>query len=211
MIQNVPGVLFSPATGWSQLRERSDQHPWSFLPVLLVFALIPAVCIYIGTAHVGWEMFGSEDNRLLTRSSATVLGILVYVGFVFGVGVMAQIVRWILFRTAGRPTLARAMAFVTFVSLPLMIGGLVGAFPYRLLIVGGAFVTTVWSVLLLFKGLPIFMHLKDSDNTRFLGACIVAAGFLVLITNAFIFQHMWRTTQTDASYVGSQEEQSGVD
>lgn len=211
MIQNVPGVLFSPSSGWSHLRDRSDERPWSFLPVLLLFSLIPAVCIYIGTAHVGWQMFGSEDNRLLTRDSALVLAILVYVGYVFGAGVMAQFIRWILFRTPGRPTLARAMAFVTFVSLPLMLGGIAGAFPYRLIIVGTAFVAAIWAVLLLFKGLPVFMHLKNNDQTRFYGACIVAVGFLVLVTTAFTFQHMWRAVETDASYVGSQEEQTGLE
>ncbi|SDS71182.1 Protein of unknown function [Halopseudomonas xinjiangensis] len=211
MLKDVPGVLFSPATGWSRLRDHADAHPWSFVPVLLLFSLIPAICIYIGTAHVGWELFGSQDTHLLTNSSALTLAILVYVGFVFGVGVMGLITRWVLFRTPGRPTLARGMAFITFVSLPLMLGGIVGAFPYRLLIVGGAFVTTAWAIVLLFKGLPAFMHLKRTDETRFYAACIVAVGFLVVVSNAFIFQHMWRAAQTDASYIGSQEAEQGLE
>ena len=166
MIKNVPGVLFSPASGWGRLRDDADARPWGFFPVLLIFSLIPAISIYIGTAHVGWELFGSQDTRLLTQGSALTLAVLVYVGFVFGIGVMSLFTRWVLYRTPGRPTLAQAMAFVTFVSLPMLLGGIVGAFPYRLVIVATAFITTAWSILLLFKGLPGFMHLKRNDQTQ---------------------------------------------
>ena len=211
MIQDVPSVLFAPKSGWIRLREHADEKTWGFVPVLLLASVIPAISTYIGTAHVGWEMFGSDYNRLLVPNSALTLALMVYVGFLVGIAIMSILTRWVLYRTPGRPSVPVSMTFITFVSLPFMIGGIAAAFPYRVVILTTAVLTAAWAVYLLFRGLPVFMHLKRTDETRFYAACVMAVGILVLVTTAFVCQHIWRATQSSASYLGYPDDERGFE
>ena len=61
----------------------------------------------------------------------------------------------------------------------------------------------LYALVLLFKGLPEYMHLKRNDETRFYAACVVMVGFLVLLTTGFIFMELWWHPMTGAEYVGS--------
>lgn len=212
MFRYVPSVLFSPRSGWTQLRTQADHKHWGSIPVLLLLSLIPAICTYIGTAYVGWEMFGSADNRLMTPASAALLAFMVYVGYIVGAVIMSFMVRWVLYRTPGRPSLPISLTFVTFVATPLMLAGVAAAFPYRFVIVGTGIAAAIYAVWLLFRGLPVFMHLERNDQTRFRGACIVALGFLVTVTTAYFSQHIWRTSidPVSAVYIGSQEADQGL-
>lgn len=123
MFQHLPKLFTAPRGAWVPIRQHADAHPWSFLPVLLLLPLIPAISTYIGTAHVGWEVYGSDDTHYLRSSSAMYLALMAYLAYITGIVIMSYMIRWVLFRTPGRPTLLQSMAFTTCISVPLMIGG----------------------------------------------------------------------------------------
>ncbi|WP_150300566.1 Yip1 family protein [Pseudomonas profundi] len=206
MFQLLPKLFTSPRSAWLPIREHAEQHPWGFLPVLLVLSVIPAICAYIGTAHVGWELFGSEDPTYLNQGSALYLACMVYLGFLCGVSIMALMTRWVLFRTPGRPTLLLAYTFATCLSVPLMLASIGAVIPVRMMLLLFAVLGTLYSIILLFRGLPVFMHLKRNDETRFYGACILAVGFLVFLTNGFIFMELWWQPLSGGEYISEPAE-----
>lgn len=203
MFQYLPKLFTAPRDGWLPIREHADRHPWSFLPVLLILSLIPAISTFIGTAYVGWEVYGSEETHYLRTWSAAYLGLMAYLAYLTGVVIMAFITRWVLFRTQGRPSLPLALTFCTGVAVPLMLGGVAAAIPFRWMLLIIAPIAALYAVVLLFRGLPVFMHLKHSDGTRFLGACIVAAGFITILTTGFMYMELWWHPLTGAEYVES--------
>lgn len=192
MITFLPRLATAPGSAWSTIRESQDQHPWGFLPLLLLGPLIPAVCVYIGGAHVGWEVFGNDgETQLLRPASAATLGLMVYLGFLTGIIVMGVLTRWVLFKIPQRPDFSTSIAFITVVAIPMMLAGLVGLFPYRPAILLIALLGSGLSVILVFFGLPNYMRMSRTDGTRFLGACIVGLGILTVVTTAFYFQEAW--------------------
>lgn len=206
MFQHLPKLFTAPRDAWVPIRQQADGNPWSFLPVLLLLPLIPAISTYIGTAHVGWEVYGSEDTHYLRTSSAMYLALMAYLAYITGIVIMSFMIRWVLFRTPGRPTLLQSMAFTTCISVPLMIGGVAAAIPYPWILLTIAPIAVLYTLVLLFKGLPEYMHLKRNDETRFYAACVVMVGFLVLLTTGFIFMELWWHPLTGAEYVGSPDE-----
>lgn len=192
MFASLPRLATSPGSAWADIRTNLDNHPWGFLPLMLLGPLFPAISVYIGGAYVGWQVFGNEDElQLLRPASATLLGLMVYLGFVTGLIVMGIFTRWVLFKVPQRPGFRTAIAFMTVIAVPMMLAGIAGILPYRPVILLIALLGGAISVVLLFFGLPGYMHMPRNDNTRFLGACIVGVGILTLLTISFVFQEFW--------------------
>jgi hypothetical protein len=206
MFQYLPKLFTAPKDAWGPIRSHADAHPWSFLPVLLLLPLIPAISTYFGTAHIGWEVYGSDDTHYLRGSSAMYLGLMAYLAYLTGILIMSFMIRWVLFRTPGRPTLLLSLAFTTCLAVPLMLGGVAAALPERWMLLIIAPLAVLYTLVLLFRGLPVYMHLKRNDETRFYAACVVMVGFLVLLTTGFIFLELWWHPMTGAEYIGSPDE-----
>ncbi|MBL4611666.1 Yip1 family protein [Halopseudomonas sp.] len=193
MFASLPRLATSPGAAWTDIRTDHDHHPWGFLPLMLLGPLIPAICVYIGGAHIGWEVFGNDTERqLLKPVSAATLGLMVYLGFLTGLVIMGVLTRWVLFKVPQRPSFVTATAFMTVVAVPMMLAGFVGLVPYRPAILLVALLASALSAILLFFGLPNYMKMSRNDSTRFLGVCILALGIITVVTTAFYFQEFWR-------------------
>ncbi|KAF1071073.1 MAG: Inner membrane protein YohC [Pseudomonas citronellolis] len=187
----MPELFVHPQHAWQSIADERREPPLRrFLPTLLLLPLLPALCLFIGTTQVGWSLPGDEQPRFLTLFSGAYLGLMCYLAFVAGIGVLAALVEIVLYRTSNHPGFQRSLRFATCVSLPLMLAGVVALWPARWLMIGAAGVACAYSARLLFTGLPIYMHLKPR-NARFYASCILGFGFLALLTTAFIFIEVW--------------------
>lgn len=192
MFAAIPRLATSPGSAWVDIRHNLDERPWGFLPLMLLGPLIPAICVYIGGAHVGWEVFGNETElQLLRPGSAILLALMVYLGFLTGLIAMGVFTRWVLFKMPQRPDFRTATAFMTVVAVPMMLAGVAALLPYRPALLFIPLLASAASVVLVFFGLPNFMRMPRNDSTRFLGACIVAVGTLSVVTIAFYSQEFW--------------------
>src|SRR5690606_32118425 len=123
-----------PSATWNRIHDDIERSPFSFIPLLLLGSLIPALCIYYGASVTGWSLFGSEQQKFLSQRSAALLAVAVWLAYITNVIIMGWMVRWVLFRTPVRPSALRGMAFATFLSMPFMLGALAALLPERWLI-----------------------------------------------------------------------------
>ncbi|MBB4864767.1 hypothetical protein HNP46_003639 [Pseudomonas nitritireducens] len=186
-----------PERAWHELRENTEEHPASYLPFWLLMPLIPAVCLFIGTTQVGWRLPGNGATQFLSGISGALLAVWCYVGLVAGIVIIAYLTRWVLFRTDVRPNVNRSMGFSTAVALPLMLAGIAALLPSRWLLLLAAVAATAYSGWLLFLGLPIYMRLTQR-SAAFYSSCILALGFLALLTTAFAFLELWSQSMAGA-------------
>ncbi|HTN31450.1 MAG TPA: Yip1 family protein [Pseudomonas sp.] len=208
MLNALPRLVHAPEHAWLEIREKTDRHPWGFLPLLFGLALLPAVCTYIGAVLVGWSFFGEDDVRYLDPRSGFNLALMCYLAFPAGVLVMAVLTRWVLFRKPQRPTLPESLTFNTVVAIPLMLGGLSALHPERWLLLIVAVLTSGAASVLLFIGVPVFMRMTRRA-ALFPTACILGFGFLALLTTGFIFLEFWLETFMASEYLT--EPASGFD
>lgn len=192
MFAALPRLAKAPGSAWVDIREHLDRHPWGFLPLMLLGPLIPAICVYIGATMIGWVVYGNEaEVQLLRPASAAMLSLMIYLGFLTGLIVMGIFTRWVLFKIPQRPGFRVAIAFISVVSIPFMLAGIVGLVPYRSAILLVVLLASALSIVLLFFGLPNYMGMSRNDGTRFLGVCIVGLGIMTIVTTAFVFQEFW--------------------
>ncbi|WP_085656810.1 Yip1 family protein [Pseudomonas sp. B11(2017)] len=173
-------LFTQPNFAWSDIRREEEAHPRHYLAHLLLLALIPAVCLFIGTTSVGWSLAAGE-TVWLSNASALQLSLLLYLTTVAGVAIMGGFIRWMSRTFDARPTLNQCIGFAAYTVTPFFIAGIAGLYPSRwlaILVLGAA---SVYSTFLLFVGLPTFMHERKEQGLLY-AASVWGVGLLVLVT-----------------------------
>ena len=173
-------LFTQPNFAWTDIRREEEAHPRHYLAHLLILALIPAVCLFIGTTYIGWSLAAGE-TVMLSSASALQLSILLYIAIVAGVAVMGGFIRWMSRSFDTRPTLNQCIGFAAYTVTPFFVAGIAGLYPSRwlaILVLGAA---SVYSTFLLFVGLPTFMH-ERKEQGLLNAACVWGVGLLVMVT-----------------------------
>lgn len=173
-------LFTQPNFAWTDIRREEEAHPRHYLAHLLLLALVPAVCLFLGTTYVGWSLAAGETVRL-SIASALQLSILLYVSIVAGVALIGAFIRWMSRTFDARPTLNQCIGFAAYTVTPFFVAGIAGLYPSRwlaILVLGAA---SVYSTFLLFVGLPTFMHERKEQGLLY-SACVWGLGLLVMVT-----------------------------
>ncbi|MCP2072538.1 UNVERIFIED_ORG: hypothetical protein J2Y77_001974 [Pseudomonas lini] len=169
-----------PEFAWADIREQEQAHPRHYLSHLLLLALIPAVCLFIGTTWTGWSLAENETVRL-SSASALQLCVLLYLTIVAGVALMGLFIRWMSRTFDARPTVNQCIGFAAYTATPYFLAGIFGLYPNRWLTVAVLAVASAYSTFLLFVGLPKFMSLRKEQGLLY-SASVWGVGLLVLVT-----------------------------
>ncbi|MCF4996795.1 DUF1282 domain-containing protein [Pseudomonas syringae] len=173
-------LFTQPNFAWTDIRREEEAHPRHYIAHLLLLALIPAVCLFIGTVYVGWSLAANETVRL-SSASAVQLCVMLYLAIVIGVAVIGGFIRWMSRSFDTRPTLNQCIGFAAYTVTPFFIAGIAGLYPSRwlaILVLGAA---SLYSTFLLFVGLPTFMHERKEQGLLY-AASVWGIGLLVMVT-----------------------------
>ena len=201
-----------PDRAWETIRQKEDAHSLHYLMHLLLLALIPAVCLFIGVTFVGWSLVEDERVRLATPSALQLCALL-YLAIVVGTVIMGFFVRWMARAFDVRPSLNQCIGFVAYVITPFLLAGVTGLYPNRWFAAVVLLIAGIYSTYLLFTGLPAFMRQRNSQSFLY-ASSIWAVALLVMVTvlvsmilfwSQFIQPNYERTDQQDQAY-GTQDE-----
>jgi hypothetical protein len=182
-------LFTQPNFAWTDIRKEEEAHPRHYLAHLLILALIPAVCLYIGTTYVGWSLAENETVRLSPRS-ALHLCVMLYLSILVGIAVMGLFIRWMSRTFEARPTINQCIGFAAYTATPFFLVGIAGLYPSRWLAIAVLAAASAYSTFLLFIGLPNFMH-ERKEQGLLNSACVWGVGLLVLVTILVTMILMW--------------------
>lgn len=177
-MNHVWGLLAHPNREMRDIKNENETVSHHYTHNVLLLALIPVVCAFIGTTQIGWDV-GVERTIPLSLSSAFGLAILFYALMLAGVAVMGRVIWWMARDYPQRPTLASCMVFAGYVATPLFISGLVALYPLVWLCVLVGALALVYTGYLLYVGIPLFLNIDREESLRFSGSTL-AIGILVL-------------------------------
>lgn len=172
----------------------ADEHPASIIDIVLhvaLMSLIPAVCGYIATAHLGWDI-GVGNPYVLPESTALMIALAAYVALNTGVYFLGYGIYWMAKTFDATPTLRHCIELAVYTSTPLFLLGFTALYPVILFNVLVGLFAVGASVYLLYKGLPIFMHIPETQGFVFsssvvtVGLCLlvgIITSFIILINN----------------------------
>ncbi|MCF7202143.1 Yip1 family protein [Pseudomonas oligotrophica] len=179
MIPHFFTLMTRPDQAWTEIRRDEEKNSSNYLLHLLLWALLPAVCMFIGTRLVGWSLVENERIWLDTRSALQLSG-LIYLTIILGTFIMGFFLRWMSRTFDARPTFNQCVGFIAYVITPFFIAGLGALYPTRWIAILVLVAAGLYSTYLLFVGLPKFMRIDDR-NTFLYGASTWAVGLLVLV------------------------------
>lgn len=181
ILDHTLGIFTHPGSEWSLIRQQRRTKLMEFLTHVPILALIPAVCFYIGVAHVGWSIAGSPVTTLTPKSALTLCA-LSYIAALVGVWVFAEFINWMA-RTYSEEEVDphRGMALAVYTTAPIFLAGVVGAWPVLWLNVIVFLIAAAYSVYLIYEGTAIIMNIPKERAFMYATSVITVA--LVLLVS----------------------------
>ena len=176
-MNHVWGLLAHPDREMRDIRQENESLSHHYTHHVLLMALIPVLCAFIGTTQLGWD-FGAQRTVQLSLVSAFGLAVLFYALILAGVAAMGRVIYWMARDYPQRPSLQRCTVFAGYVATPLFLSGLVALYPLVWLCLLVGTLALVYTGYLLYIGIPMFLNIDREESLRFSGSTL-AIGILV--------------------------------
>lgn len=176
-MNHVWGLLAHPGREMRDIKQENETLSHHYTHHVLLMALVPVLCAFIGTTQVGWDI-GIERTIPLSLTTAFSLAVLFYALILLGVAVMGRVIWWMARDYPQRPSLSRCRVFAGYVATPLFISGLVALYPLVWLCVLVGALALAYTGYLLYVGIPLFLSIDREESLRLSGSTL-AIGILV--------------------------------
>ncbi|MBJ7545769.1 YIP1 family protein [Pseudomonas sp. OA3] len=206
MYANLYTLLTRPDRAWTAIRQDEERNSANYLPYLLLFSLLPAVCLFIGTHWVGWSLVDEERIRL-EIASALQLSVLLYLATLVGVFIMGYFLRYMSRTFEARPTFNQCIGFIAYACTPFFLAGIAALYPTRWLAISVLLLACAHAAYLIYIGLPRFMRIDNQQGFLY-ASSMIGVGLLVIVTILVSMILFWtytlepeyqRTVQQDQS------------
>jgi Yip1 domain len=146
-----------------------------FFGAALWLALCPPVFAYIGTTLFGWRL--GVAPLMMDSSIALGISAAYFASLLFGLLSSAFVAHWMAGTYGADTSFAHSLALMTLVAVPLAIGSVVHLYPNAFFNVMVLVPALIWSMYLLYSGLPLV--LKTEPGRGMLMASALIAYLLV--------------------------------
>lgn len=172
--------------------EEADKEPAKPLEIVVLtalLALIPAICGYVATVHIGWDL-GAGSLFTLDANKAMYISIAAFVTFNVGVYAMGFGICWLSTTFDVKPEPSNCIEMAFFTAVPLFLTGFAALYPVLHINLLVGLLAVVASVYLLYSGLPIIMRIPVEKGFVY-STWIVSLGLIMLIVflgiSVFVF------------------------
>lgn len=179
--------LYQPIVAFNELAKVEP----SALKILFRYSfwllILPPAFSFIGAANFGWRV-GAPDPIMLSQQSLILVSLGYLFVLIFGLVTTALISRWMASTYGANASLGRHVALITIVGEPLAIASVAHLFPNVFVNVLVLIPTMIWSMYLLYKGIPIVLETPPERGmlmaSSLVGWLLVAAVSLLGISMA---------------------------
>jgi hypothetical protein len=178
-------LLFQPNDVFNELAELKPSSIAVFFKVALWFGMLPPLFAYIGASKFGWRL-GTVEPLSLQKEILLSISVAYFIALLFGFISTAIVSRWMATTYGARQSLGIHFAMITVVGAPLAVGSIVHLYPDVFINVLVLIPALLWSMFLLYRGLPIVLHTTPERgmlmSSSLIGYLLVAFVSLLGIT-----------------------------
>lgn len=176
-MNHIFGMLFNPKREWERIREEGGTVGGHYVRYILLIGLLPAVAWYYGATQIGWTL--GDRTIMLTSQSAMQIMALFYVAILVCVGFLGYMVHWMSETyEAHTSTLSKGVAVAAYTCTPMFVCGIIGFYPMLWFDILAGCAASIWTVYLLYIGVPIVMQIPKERGFLFASA-MVAVGLVM--------------------------------
>src|SRR5690554_1556061 len=164
-------VLRSPGVVFTELAERPPSAARVFFGFALWLLILPPLFAFIGTATFGWRL--GVAPIVLPVPVIAAISAAYFVLLLFGLLSTALIARWMAQTYGARESFGASLALVSVVGVPLALGSIAHLYPHAFLNVLVLVPALIWSMYLLYRGLPVVLGL-DPGRGMLMASSLIA-------------------------------------
>ncbi len=180
-------LLFQPTAVFVELSDTRPEPHSVFFRYLVWLAVLPPLFAYIGASNFGWRL-GAAAPLFVPPDDLIIVSIVYFFMLLFGFVSTAVVAQWMASTYGARHSLGIHFAMVTIIAAPLVVGSVMHLFPHVFLNLLVLIPTLMWSMYLLYKGLPIVLRISPERGmlmaSALIGYVLVAAVSLLGLTVA---------------------------
>lgn len=148
-------------------------------------ALLPPLFAFIGSSLFGWRL-GAGDPIFIPTDTLIAVCASYFVALLIGFISSAMVAQWMAGTYGARLSLGIHLALITVVAAPLVVGSVIHIFPHVFLNLIVLVPALIWSMYLLYAGLPVVLRISAERGmlmaSALIGYLLVAAVSLLGIT-----------------------------
>lgn len=168
-------IALNPSKGWQRIAADDAGLMKVLICHTIPFALIPALCWYVGVTQRGWIV--AEETVRLTAESALPMCALFYLAMVAGAVFLGYMVSWMAGSYGSESGVASGVKLISYTASPFFLAGVLGLYPVLWLDIMVGTLVACYCVYLLYIGTSPVM--KVAAERGFLYASAVFAVALV--------------------------------
>ena len=181
-------VLVDPQAAIAEIAARPPSSARSFFGAAVWFGLCPPVFAYVGTRLFGWRL--GVETLFLPPQTVLEIAAAYFALLLFGFLSTAFVARWMASTYGADGSLQRCIALVTLVGAPLTIGSVVHLYPNAFVNVIVLVPTLIWSMYLLYRGLPAVLK-TDPGRGMLMASSLIAYLLVSWVTLLGITAVLW--------------------
>jgi hypothetical protein len=166
-------VTLNPASGWQKIADHAAGLTQLLMLHTLPYALIPAICWYVGVTREGWAIAG--DVVRLTPESAMPLCAMFFLAMVAGVIFLGYMVHWMAESYASASSLAQGVALISYTATPFFLAGLLGLHPVLWLDIMVGCLVACYCIYLLYRGTSVLLGVPPERGFLYASAVFAVA------------------------------------
>lgn len=164
-------VLASPAVVMRDVANRDSSISSRFLPIALFLLLLPPLAAAVGGSVFGWQL-GTPEPLRLTTGQTVLVSVLYWLLLCFGFFSTVLLARWMGVTYGADADLPDYIALFTVVCAPLSFAGLSHLYPHVFFNVLVLLPAMIWSMLLLYRGLPVVLRIPGERGMLMASAIV---------------------------------------
>jgi len=164
-------VLFRPSAAFQEIAKHEPSSAAVFFRLALWLGLCPPLFAYAGTMMFGWRL--GVAPFMLSAPIAAEIAAAYFVLLLFGFLSTAVVATWMAATYGAEQSFARSLALVALVGAPLTVGSIVHLYPHAVINVLVLVPSLIWSMCLLYRGLPIVLK-TDPARGMLMASSLIA-------------------------------------
>ncbi len=188
-LKHIWGLFAHPKQEWQAIRDERCTIGTCYCSHVLLLAAIPAVCGYIGTTMVGWQI-GAREVVKLTSASAVQIAVIYYVTMLVAVFTIGKLIHWMGQTYGTKEALPQAIALAAYTATPLFLIGVMQLYPVLWLNFIVGLPALAYTVYLLYTGVPVMMGIPEDRGFLFASA-VLAVGLVMFVGLLAVTVILW--------------------
>ncbi len=178
-------LLFQPRAVFDELSTTRPSAYSVFFRLALWIGVVPPIFAFVGASLFGWRL-GAVEPIFFPTGVLVAISVAYFLTLLFGFVSSAIVSQWMASTYGARHSLGIHFAMVTVVGAPLAVGSIIHLFPHVFINILVLVPTLIWSMYLLYRGLPVVLQTTPERGmlmaSSLIGYLLVAAVSLLGIT-----------------------------